>query len=126
MDYKNYYKQAVEIFEDVKNNITYYQPEKSLYLLDEAVNKFLKSLLLFYEIDFDSNSTNEELIELLENNTTIKLPSFKDFLIDLSYSYCEGGCSTYLNFKELPTKFIQPIEDFKEFIIEEIGIYNLE
>ncbi len=124
--FKGFFIEAKEILEDVKQNILFYSPEKSLYLLDEAVNKYLKSLLEFYEIKYSKGLSNEKLIETIEKETTIKFPPFKELIMEISYSYCEGGCSTYINFKELPTKYLQPIEDLESFIIDEIGKCNLE
>jgi len=125
-NFQKFFAEANEIFEDVNKNILFYSPEKSLYLLDEAVNKYLKSLLEFYEVKYDKGISNEELVNILEEKTTIKIPPFKELLFELSYSYCEGGCSTYINYKELPTKYLQPVEDLASFVIDEIGIWNLE
>lgn len=122
-----YFKESCKILDDVKHNITFYKPEKSFPLLKLSAEKFLKTLIYFYEIDIENNFfTLEDLINLIEHKTTIKFPPFKDFLIDLEYSYCEGGCSTPVLFKNLPTYYIQAVEDLKEFIIDEIGIWNLE
>ncbi len=128
--YQFFYKKASEILDDVKENITFYAPEKSLSLLTEASDKFLKTIIYFYEIVSDEymlGSINlEELINLIEENTTIKIPPFKDLIIDLENSFCEGGCSSPILYKNLPTYYIQAVEDLKSFVIDEIGLWNLE
>ncbi len=128
--YQYFYKKASEILEDVKENITFYAPEKSLSLLTEASDKFLKAIIYFYEIEFVeymlSSANLEELINIIEKNTTIKIPPFKDLIIDLENSFCEGGCSAPILYKNLPTYYIQAVEDLKSFVIDEIGLWNLE
>jgi hypothetical protein len=125
--YIEYFKRGNEILKDVNENITFYHPEKSLPLLKESAENFLKTLIHFYEIQIEKNfPTLEDLIDIIEDKTTIKFPPFKDFIIDLEFSFAEGGCSNPVLFKNLPTYYIQAVEDLKYFVIDEIGIWNLE
>ncbi len=121
-NYTKVYNEASNILKNVKDNISYYHPEKALPLLKLATEKFLKSIIYFYEIPVNMEFYNiEDLIDLIEDKTTIKLPPFKDLLIELEYSYCEGGCSNQVFFKNLPTYYLQAVEDLKFFVENELG-----
>jgi len=124
--FKEFFLKADSFFHDMKENVENFELNMSFFLLQEASKYYLKSLLSFYEIDFPKKDTIEELINQIETKTTIKLPPVKDIVVELDYAYCEGGCSLNIIYKDLPTKYIQPIEDLREIIINEIGEYNLK
>ena len=123
--FQKYFDKAEEFLNDVKENVQRFEVNTSFFLLQEASKNYLKSLLSFYEVPFPENQTIEELINQLETKTTIKLPPVKDLIMELDYAYCEGGCSLNIVYEDLPTKYIQPVEDLREIIINEIGEYNL-
>ncbi|RUM46481.1 MAG: hypothetical protein DSY47_08035 [Hydrogenothermus sp.] len=124
--FKEFFLKADSFLHDVKENLEKFELNMSFFLLQESSKCYLKSLLSFYEVDFPEEDTIEELINQIETKTTIKLPPVKDIVIELDYAYCEGGCSLNIVYEDLPTKYIQPVEDLREIIINEIGKDNLE
>ncbi len=91
--------------------------------LQLAVEKFLKSLLSFYGVETELEYI-DELIELLEQKTTIKLPN-KELLYELSFIPYESGCASQIIYEKFPKDFIEDVEILHNFIKEEIGEYNL-
>ncbi len=92
--------------------------------LQLSVEKFIKSVLSFYGTETDLEHI-DELIELLEQKTTIKLPK-KDVLYELSFIPYESGCASQMIYEKFPSDFIQDVKLLHNFIKEEIGEYNLK
>ncbi len=92
--------------------------------LQLSIEKFLKSLLSFYGVETDLEYI-DQLVELLEKETTIKLPN-KEIFTELSFIPYESGCASQIIYEKFPSDFIEYAKNLKNFIKEEIGEYNLK
>ncbi len=93
------------------------------YHLQLSVEKFLKSILSFYGVDTDLKYI-DELIELLEQKTTIKLPN-REIFFELSFIPYESGCASQIIYEKFPSDFMEDVRLLYNFVKEEIGEYNL-
>ena len=132
--YRDYYKRGVGYLEDFKDNLSFFEPNHLAFLLQEGVKSLLKSVLSFYDVEFDTNIDSVEyLLDTLEDKTTIRLPSYmKEFLYELDNLYCEGGCSNSIGSVVLSSLINDKLEeitividDLRSFVVEEIGEDNL-
>ena len=121
--YKDLYIDGKNTLEDAKNAVRDCKEEGlCFYLLQQSAEKFLKSLLMYYGVHLPQECYIDTLIEQLEKNTTVKLPPFKERLIELSFVPYEGGCASSTIYEKRPESFIETLEELKRFVEEELLI----
>jgi HEPN domain-containing protein len=104
--YKRYFFKAEDYLNDFKENSKNFEENTLFFILQEATKNYLKSILSFYDAIIPKEDTIEELIYHLESKTTIKLPPFKDILLELDYVYCEVGCSFRIIYENSPLDYL--------------------
>jgi len=123
-NYKNFYAEALNELDYLNELIDKQSPVDLQYFhLQTSVQKFLKSLLSFYGVETDLEYI-DQLIELLEEKTTIKLPE-RDTFFELSFIPYESGCASQIIYEKLPVDFIEHVNILHNFIKDEIGENNL-
>jgi hypothetical protein len=123
--YQTFYVQGIDELEYAVELIKKASPvDLQFFHLKVSVEKLLKSLLSFYGIETDLEHI-DEIIELLEGKTTIKLPN-KEILNELSFIPYESGCASQIIYEKLPSDFVEDVKLLDKFIKEEIGEYNLK
>ncbi len=91
----------------------------------QAVEKYLKAVLVFYDIDFQRSHNLVYLLDLISRQIVINEQTYdkaimlNGFSVQIRYP----DKSIFLTKEELETS-IQVAQDFREFAISTIGIYE--
>jgi len=124
-DFKEYYLEGVSILEEAKSTIDKVCDESlDFYLLQNSAQKFLKALISYYGVKVEPDDHIDYLIEQIENQTTIKFPSFKEQLLELAFVPYENGCASSIVYEKRPKSFVEVVDKLKDFVLEEIPIFD--
>lgn len=91
------------------------RPQLLLFHLQQAVEKFLKSLLAFHGIKYPKVHDIEDLIELCEENNII-LPSYIETFTDLTPFAVEFRYGLMIEESLDIKQYYELVQDFKRFL----------
>ncbi|MFN3480672.1 MAG: HEPN domain-containing protein [Thermodesulfovibrionales bacterium] len=116
-EYEALFELGVEDLKLVEKNLgdPEIRPQLLLFHLQQAVEKFLKSVLSFHGIKYPKVHDIEELIELCEENNII-LPSYIESLIDLTPYAVEFRYGLMIEELLDLRHYYELVRGFKEFV----------
>ncbi len=122
-DFKEYFLEGESFYQEaIKSIETSSEEGLNFFLLQKAVENFLKSLMVYYGVTFPQEEYIDLLIESIQQQTTIKFPPFKEELLELAFVPYEGGCASSTVYEKRPESFIEAVDKLRNFVIEEIPV----
>jgi len=114
------FKAAKNLFEDFENGDEDLELETILFHLQQCGEKLFKSLLSYNKKHFTKTHDLDSLLQELKNNN-IQLLEGMEELLQLSEYAVEGRYAIMHDDLEDTNKFIVILDDFLEFVKQEIG-----
>ncbi len=87
--------------------------------LKNAAENYLRALATDFNVDVSNLSSINEIVDILQNKTTIKFPDFINDILEMDETFLSTGCSTSVCFDmDFYGDIYESVKKLREFVIQ--------